>query len=186
MDTSENPVRSRRRKHRRWFTLIATGLLAGGVITAGCFWQQRRQRETETHNLSNMRQLGLALYDFDSDYGSFPNAETLATLNQTTGSPLSEEAVKNPLLQLQAAGITTDLENLLAAPRGAEGDWLYFPGTSTTGNPARVLMITPLIEGQRLAMRLDSTAAAPTQQQIEDAIRTANPPPIAIHPTKYF
>ncbi|MGC4016043.1 MAG: hypothetical protein QM755_16170 [Luteolibacter sp.] len=188
MEPSEIPALPPEQKIRKWVVMVAITLLTGSVVTAGCLWyQQHHQQQAQLSSLSDMRQLGLALMDFNSKYGSLPSADTLESVNHAASRPLSAAASgKNPLLQLETAGITTHVEDFLAAPRGAVGDWLYFPGASTTGNSGDILMVAPSIDGSRIAMRLDNSATSLTPQQIEEAIWTANPPPVAIRPTKYL
>jgi type II secretory pathway pseudopilin PulG len=64
------------------FVFIA--MLAG--LTAPMVIRQRKKAD-QTEATSNARSVGLALLEFESDYGSYPNAETAAIVADSTSTP---------------------------------------------------------------------------------------------------
>ncbi|WP_338288289.1 hypothetical protein [Luteolibacter sp. LG18] len=140
--------------------------------------------------LSNARQIGLALFDFDSDYSGFPDARTAAILRETTHTTLDlDDPTSNGVFrQLIAAGILSSEEifqaqchgsvrpdNRLGAgalARGECGFAFIVGGTnSSTGHSNRPLVVAPLIpgtmkfdpepfEGQAVILRLDNSAVS--------------------------
>jgi hypothetical protein len=64
-------------------------VLLAGFIGAAIPWIRRQgpaSRQAEA--LNNLRQIGTALFEFDSKYGTFPDNNTAEDLMENTGSPL--------------------------------------------------------------------------------------------------
>ena len=114
-----------------------------------------------TESIGNVRQIGLALFEFESAYGTFPSDELAAEEEKFAG--LTGSRV---LDQLEAAGLRTDKDRLLAVGSLWEGDWLYFPGLSTSGDPNTPVLISPEIDGKRLVLRVDSSARAESEAAV--------------------
>jgi len=165
-------------KTRRGFTLVELlvviviiASLAG--LTAPMVIRQRKKAD-QTEATSNARQIGLALFEFETDFGSFPGTSSLTELN-TVGGPYVGVTVKGAaggnsngyFKQLMQAGMTqseamfyaktplskkpdgdisTDAKALAAGEVGF-GYITNGPGVgmSTSGNPARAVVATPLI-----------------------------------------
>src|SRR6478736_5609103 len=64
-------------------------------------------KSPRTEAMANAKQIGLALYNFDQDYGKYPDATTAAAVRLKSGSTLSlPDRTSNDLFaQLFAAGI---------------------------------------------------------------------------------
>jgi type II secretory pathway pseudopilin PulG len=132
-------------------TLVA--VLAG--LTAPMVLRQKAKAE-QTQMVSNCRIIGLALYEFETEFGSYPGPDTLDDLKkaypQATGLDDSD-----PLTQLLSAEFLSD-EKFLLVPDTADGDWLYFgSGSTSSTEPSEVLLISPAIKGKRAVLRCDNS-----------------------------
>lgn len=108
-----------------------------------------------TESMSNLRQTGLALFEFGEEYGTLPSDELAAEEEMLAG--LTGVRV---LDQLEAAGLVQDIDRLLAVGSRWKGDWLYFPGLSTTGDPDSPVLISPEIDGRSIVLRRDNSVVA--------------------------
>lgn len=66
--------------------IVIIAALAG--LTAPIVMSQRKKAD-QTEALSNARQIGLALFNFDTEYGRFPDASTAEDVTERTGSDLA-------------------------------------------------------------------------------------------------
>jgi prepilin-type N-terminal cleavage/methylation domain-containing protein len=161
---------------RRGFTLVE--LLVVIVIIASLaalssplvFRQVKRAAEAQA--LSNARQIGFALFEFQNDYGSYPSAATLTQLNEVFPSETIRGAAGTDsngyFKQLFQAGLSQSEEIFFAKAQGVlkpDGDistdaralaagevgFGYIldgvEGLSTAGNPSRPVIATPLAVG---------------------------------------
>lgn len=160
-------------KMRRGFTLVELlvviviiAALAG--LTAPMVIRQRKKAD-QTEAVNNARQIGLAMLEFENEYGSFPESQLSATINENTGTNLAPAALatsNDAFKQLLAAGIAgsevmfwcktaystvkpdnvynTATEMLKAGDVGfgyiMNGDRAF----SSSGNTGRVLVAAPL------------------------------------------
>jgi len=159
-------------QNRRGFTLVELlvviviiASLAG--LTAPMVIRQRKKAD-QTEATSNARQIGLAMFEFETEYGSFPDsttATTVATNNPDNSNiPLGQADSNGYFRQLFMANITQSeamffaKTGLSTKPDGAlqaktlekgECGFGYIldgnKGLSTAGNPARVIAVTPLL-----------------------------------------
>jgi prepilin-type N-terminal cleavage/methylation domain-containing protein len=158
---------------RRGFTLVELlvviviiASLAG--LTAPMVIRQRKKAD-QTQAVNNARQIGLALMEFDNDYGSFPGALALAQLDTTStitgeagsdsngyfrmlfqaGLTQSEEMfyAKAKRTIKPDGNITSNTEALKAGEVGFGYLTVGTEGLSSAGNPARPLVISPLTPG---------------------------------------
>jgi prepilin-type N-terminal cleavage/methylation domain-containing protein len=160
---------------RRGFTLVE--LLVVIVIIAALagltapMVLSKVKKADQTEAISNARQIGMAMFEFQSEYGRYPDTKTLATL---TANGLTEEYTPTAgadsngyFLQLFAAGFTTSEQmffaktgvskkpdgNILGAEALAAGEVGFgyildgTDGLTTGANPACVLAVTPLAAG---------------------------------------
>jgi len=113
----------------------------------------------------NARQLGLALFEFETEYGGYPSTGTQKDVEETAGIklPKDDKTSNYLLLQLFAAKITENEKLFHAAIPGCavadnvitpgevlkkgENAFSYVAGLSTAGNPTRPLLLAPLIPG---------------------------------------
>ncbi|WP_411826227.1 type II secretion system protein [Luteolibacter sp. AS25] len=160
--------------NRRGFTLVELlvviviiASLAG--LTAPMVIRQRKKAD-QTEAVNNARQIGLAMLEFETEYGSFPDSDTLEELDETFTSPdVQGEAGSDSngyFKQLFQAGITQseemfyvktpyskkpdgDIDGDEALTDGEVGFGYIMDGDSgmsIAGNPARALVATPLNE----------------------------------------
>jgi hypothetical protein len=141
------------------------------VIVWFGFWLSRPQllcgprKATLTQALSNARQIGLALFDFDTEYGSYPNSSTITAVSENHPGWMLDDATSNDLFkQLFAAKVTSDegifhvklpgtrKPDHITSPRskileeGECGFGYIIPGTTSISS-SQPLLVTPLIPG---------------------------------------
>ncbi|RYD20421.1 MAG: prepilin-type N-terminal cleavage/methylation domain-containing protein [Verrucomicrobiaceae bacterium] len=171
---------------RRGFTLVELlvviviiAALAG--LTAPMVIRQRKKAD-QTEAVSNARQVGLALFEFETEYGSFPEGALGTQINETTGSTLAPSTISNSndaFRMLIASGIassetmfycktaysTLKPDNIFdqqqnALKKGEVGyGYIMNSGNtafSTAGNPGRPIIAAPLeYNGQFSAGKFD-------------------------------
>ncbi len=161
------------RQLRRGFTLVELlvviviiASLAG--LTAPMVIRQRKKAD-QTEATNNARQIGLALFEFETEYGSYPDNGTAPGTGDVPFTPATSiGTAEDAFHQLFAAGMTTSEDMFYAKIAGAtkpDGDYTtaetcladgengfaYMMDTaadalSTGGNSARVLVATPMID----------------------------------------
>lgn len=115
--------------------------------------------------INHARQIGLALLEFETNYGSFPSEKTLADVEESFGEklPAGDKSSNTLLRQLFAAEITNNealfFANIPGVMKGGEQQdpakalakgknaFAYIAGLNTAGNPARPIVVCPLIPG---------------------------------------
>lgn len=157
-------------KTRRGFTLVELlvviviiAALAG--LTAPMVIRQRKKAD-QTEAVSNARQIGIALFEFETEYGNFPDASTAKTVAANTDTqPSSGGSANDRFRQLIRSGIAqaegifycktvyskkpdnafNTEQNALA--RGEVGYGMIVrsddSGLSASGNPARPVVVAP-------------------------------------------
>lgn len=158
---------------RRGFTLVELlvviviiAALAG--LTAPMVIRQRKKAD-QTEAVNNGRQIGLALFEFETEYGSFPDKDTAeAVANNTETTVSSGEDANSKFRQLIRAGIaqsetmfyaktvyTKKPDNSFATDTNAlENGEVGFgimmkadgKGLSASGNPSRPICATPFTQ----------------------------------------
>jgi len=133
------------------------------------FWRSQQRPRIYTnyqYAINHARQLGMALFEFESEYGGFPSESTAATVKTHTGSTWKlGDATSNDLFrQLFAAGIVTNEEMFYVPAAGThrpdnhfatEADALsqgecgfaYISNQSVAGNSSRPIVLAPVIPG---------------------------------------
>lgn len=173
----------------KWKWLMVVGVTS--VI--GCFFWLTRPVVIRSHRNSDMtdavinaRQIGLALFEFDTEYGKFPDETTIESVKQKTGTKLylGKKSANDFLRQLLADGGLRNEQMFFAKIPGARkpdgaitGDralekgevgFSYISGLSTAGNPSRPVLVTPVIpgtnrfdrtvfDGRALIMKMDNS-----------------------------
>ncbi len=117
--------------------------------------------------MGNARQIGLALFDFETKYGKFPDASTVAEVRRDTGSKLSlPDRTSNDLFaQLLAGNAFIGSERIFYAKaknakraddiynsdatilEHGECAFAYVAGLTAAGNPSRPIAFGPVIPG---------------------------------------
>ena len=155
-----------------WFLFI--GILVFLVVVAIPMIQRERMKARQTSAVSSLRIIGLALFEFESDYGRFPDGVSAAEIKRKTGSrlTLADKTSNDVFVQLLAAEIAFSeiiFATHTAATRKPDDVWssdatalaqgetgfAYISGLSSDGNPSLPLAFGPVIPG---TSRLDPTA----------------------------
>jgi hypothetical protein len=118
-----------------------------------------------TIGISHIRQIGIALTEFEAEHGSFPNEETAAQIKakNPTDLHLAAKTSNEVCRQLIASGIISNEQMFYAKVKGAQKpDGIITAGEvvkkgqcgfsflsvrSSGGNCSRPLVVTPLIHG---------------------------------------
>lgn len=126
--------------------------------------QRIKADTTEAHN--NLRSMSCAFYEFETAYGSYPNAATAAEVKANTGTilPLGAKFSNDIFRQLIASEVcqsevmfyakipgTRKPDNVFSDGTNAlvkgEVGYSCIVGLNSRSNPARPLVVTPLIPG---------------------------------------
>lgn len=128
------------------FLVVMISALAG--LTAPLIIRQRHKAD-QVECISKMRQIGLALMEYQAEKG-------------TDAAPFPTD-----LKELDTLGITTNIDELLKVSRGDSGEWLYFP-TADPKDPAATLLISPGMGGKAVVLTTDlSVKSLPEARALE-------------------
>lgn len=151
--------------------MIVIGVFAGVVflVLSAPMVIRCPKAANRTQAINNAKQVGLALLEFDQEFGSFPNDETAALIKKSTGTSLDLSGGSSNALfrQLIAYGIQSEDIFYCLHPQGIhkpDGDispgkaleagevgWSYFSGQSiSTVDPlqeGRPLLAAPMVIG---------------------------------------
>lgn len=154
---------------RKWNWLKGVGIfsitvLVGSVLIAPLLLRAT-PKSHQTEAVNNARQIGLALFEFESEFGKLPDGDTISAVRAKTfteldlGTTTSNEFFR----QLIATGITQcermffakidgtrmpdDLIRKGEALKKGECGFTYLLGAMVTDNPNRPLLATPMISG---------------------------------------
>lgn len=153
--------------------IIPVAVLAGLALPV--ILKSKMQAE-RAECMSNVRQIGLALYGFDEEHGVFPSDEIATEQDEFKG--LTGARV---LDQLEVSDAAVDVDRLLAVGKQWKGDWLYFTGLSSEAPAEAPVLISPEIDGKRIVLRVDSSvtsvaAADVASMDLTKAIAIPAPP----------
>lgn len=108
----------------------------------------------------NARQIGLALFEFENNFGAFPNEETAAAVKQATGTTarLGAATANDCFYQLVAANILPVPDLFTWDDPGQDKDahglekctFSYLSGMTASGNSSRPLVVGPLVPGTQV------------------------------------
>ena len=141
--------------------VFGVAVLAG--LTAPMVIRQRKKAD-QTEAVNNARQIGLALYEFKSEYGSHPNNSTAkAVADATTSAPISGSSSNAHFRQLFRANfLQSEMPFYIHAPGTHKPDnridgnhalepgecgFAYVENLTVTDHVARPLAMVPLIPG---------------------------------------
>lgn len=147
---------------------IACGVVVVLLIGLLIGWRYERWRENVIleRTPGHARQLVMALKDFETEYGRYPDASTASVVMKNTGtlSGLETKTSNDLFRQLFVAGIVRS-EAMFYAPGGpgrkpdnssrtsagtlaaGECQFAYIPGASSKSDPERPLLIAPVTPG---------------------------------------
>jgi prepilin-type N-terminal cleavage/methylation domain-containing protein len=194
--------------HKRGFTLVellvVIVIIASLAALSAPMIMGQVKKAARTEAISNAKQIGLAMFQFENDYGSYPDADTLDRL--TTDLPDADVQggtgnANEYFRQLMHAGIAPSEEMFYAKAEGTikpDGDitgtkaldtgevgFGYITngaeGMSTSGNPSRVLVVSPLangggdyefdagpFDGVAVLLKIDQSVSAPKISKDEE------------------
>jgi hypothetical protein len=113
----------------------------------------------------NAQQIGLALFEFEYEYGAYPNADTVVAVQKATGTTLSLGTTTSNdffrqlfganitqserMFYARIAGMKKPDDNITGAEalKKCECGFAYFLGAKAGDNPKRPLVATPMIPG---------------------------------------
>jgi prepilin-type N-terminal cleavage/methylation domain-containing protein len=156
--------------HKRGFTLVellvVIAIIASLAALSAPMIMGQIKRADRTEAISNAKQIGIAFFSFQEEYGSHPDADTQISVeenNDDSDITAATDSSNGYFRQLFVAGVT-ESETMFYAktgftnkPDGAladktleagENGFGYImngtKGLSTAGNPSRVSVVTPL------------------------------------------
>ncbi|MFM2197669.1 MAG: hypothetical protein RLZZ505_1101 [Verrucomicrobiota bacterium] len=173
MDTEEPPLPPAPEllnRQPKWFKpvfygfIVASLLLAIAFLIAPLFIRQRGHDPWE-EGFKNARQLGIVLYEFESDFGAFPDESTVSQvkaefdtdihLNGMSSNALFRQLFTTGIVQTERifhAGINRNNrpdENIVSRHilEPGECEMSYIAGLSFEDDPLTPIVLTPLIPG---------------------------------------
>ncbi|MEO5715414.1 MAG: hypothetical protein ABIT37_18190 [Luteolibacter sp.] len=191
--SSEAPIPGDARRKSSW-SLVLKGFLVAIVVmliaglTAPMVLRCRKKAD-QTEAVNNVRQIGLALFEFQQAYGSFPDALTAAVVREDTGTHLKlGTKFSNDFFRQLLAGELAQSEAMFYAKgegvrkpdnrsegtdalKKGECGFTYLLGASLTSDAKRPLLVTPMIpgtdrfdpkplEGKAVILRMDNTVTS--------------------------
>lgn len=181
---SREPGFSRGMKTAAW--LVVLGFLAAVIYPT---LRKQQMAADRTKALSNIRQIGLSLFEFESEFGSFPNVETVPAVKAYSKTPLTlGSGSSNQLFrQLIAHGLKSEkpfhakipgsrrpddlFEDDAHALAPGECGYTYVMGLNSRMDPGTPVVFTPAIpntllcdpnvfSGRAVVLRVDNSATA--------------------------
>jgi type II secretory pathway pseudopilin PulG len=164
------PCEEAMRSHRWWRWIWVTGaisitILLLSILSAPVFFRRPHGRADQTEAVNNARQIGLAMLEFQAEYGKFPDGTTIAAVQAETGKivPPGTKTSNDFFRQLFAANMAPSesmfyaKSNSTRKPDGLMGGihllekgecgFTYFLGAVDTDNPKRPLAVSSMIPG---------------------------------------
>ena len=150
----------RKRKVPTWlvcvFALVVAVLAVGFLIP---IFVSSQKKTSHARAVQDVKKIGYALYEFEEDYGMYPNEETARLLKEKypTRAHLLKTKTSNDLLkQLVIAGYMGGDSYLYGDDQLSAMEWLnsdvfpysYVMGMSSSSNSALPLLICPLERGK--------------------------------------
>lgn len=162
-----------KRLHNGGFTLVELlvviviiAALAG--LSAPVILKQRKAAD-RTEAISNAKQIGLALFEFDSEYGSFPDNNTAQDVKEATGTALDfgGQFSNDYFRQLIATGLKSEKpfwcktketprkgDDVISPGKALEAGEVGFgyvmatqtEGQTASGDPGRPVVVAPLFK----------------------------------------
>lgn len=161
---------SRNRKAAKWglrlgygsFALIPVVLAAAGLIAPLMVKSRKDGQLMEV--MGNVRNVGTALREFSVEHGT------------------DTEPFPADLRQLDAMGITTNVERLLALPPfkpGAANEWLYFSAADPENGEAP-LLVSPALNLDFVVLTVDQSVKTLRQPHLDRLVKSSPTPAVKI------
>lgn len=126
---------------------------------------EKSAKELRTQAIMNLRMMGLSFFEFETEYGSFPNEETARSVKEATGfkGELAAATANDCFFQMIAAGVVADpliftlekppelqeRDKQQAAPERLEKcSFAFIALPNAAGDPGRPLAVAPLVQGK--------------------------------------
>ncbi|HEY1120078.1 MAG TPA: hypothetical protein VGE67_00700, partial [Haloferula sp.] len=157
------PANQRRRISK--LEVAISALLAVGIVAViAAVFMGHSPAVDRTFAIGSLKQMNLALIDFDSDYGRFPDAATITDVKAATHTtiPLGDGTSNELFRQLVAAGNKSEKifwapspghrrkpNDILGTDALAKGECIhsYVAGLSTKDDPGAIIAMAPMISG---------------------------------------
>lgn len=165
MSEKESIQQSKPSPDWRFWILIAAIFIIAAILITPLFIKKRGGCDMPGQS-NNLRQIGLALLEFDNDYGTYPSDTTAALVTKNDpahGYDLSGTSSNALFRQLFAAKLTQTEQMFYARIPGirkpdedispgrllqkGEVGFACIAGLSSAGNPARLIAFAPIIPG---------------------------------------
>lgn len=148
-----------------WIWLIAALALAGLMVPSHAYIRKQRAGADRTKALGNVRQMGLSLFEFDAEFGRFPDESTASMVKEKTRTPLDLSGTSSNALfrQLLAYGLKSERPFYARIQRSRKPDdrfdddahalapgecgFAYVAGLSGKNSPNTPLVLAPLVPG---------------------------------------
>jgi len=179
---------------RKWAWLKGVGIVSILLVMAGLTLPmtiRSRVNAGQAEAVSNARQIGLALFFFEAEYGKYPDGSTISLVRAKTSTDLDLGTTSSNefFRQLIASGMKPSEKIFYAKTAGVkkpddvmikggalkkgECGFAYLAGLSSAGNPSRPLVVTPLIpgtdrfdpkkfDGKAIVLRIDNSVTSMT------------------------
>jgi hypothetical protein len=174
-----------------WWKQSGVWIVGIFVVIGFIIYQQPgrggRRKASHTEVVNNARQIGMALSEFQKEYGEMPNENTVVQVRQKTGKDLRLKlrSSNEYFRQLLASGTARNESVFYAQVSGnhkpdnvftgatalAKGEcgFTYLLGAPERCNPSRPILVAPMIpgtdrfdpkpfDGKALVLRMDNTA----------------------------
>lgn len=144
---------------------VTAAVIVVVLLVEPMFYRSCGRGHDQSEAASNLRQIGIALFEFQQEYGTMPDFDTIAKVRKSTASPLpmGKKSSNDFFRQLFATGIC-ESEQLFHAripgvhkPDGqisetktlekGECGFTYFLGAIKDGNPSRPVAVVSMIPG---------------------------------------
>ncbi|MEO5914019.1 MAG: hypothetical protein ABIS50_07275 [Luteolibacter sp.] len=149
-----------------WLLLGASLIFSVGVILQ--MVERQRKKANQTSAVCSLMGIGMCLFEFESEYGRFPDTMTAMELKRKTGSSLtlSDKTSNDVFVQMLVSGVATT-ESMFSGCAGGiwkpDGNWssdatalahgetgfAYVSGLSSKGNPSIPIVFGPIIPGTK-------------------------------------
>lgn len=144
------------------------GILVFSAVVTIPMIQRERMKARQTSAISSLRGIGIALFEFETEYGRFPDSVTAVEIKRKSSSPLtlSDRTSNDVFVQLLAAEIVFSekiFATHTAATRKPDENWssdatalesgetgfAYISGLSAKDNPSIPIVFGPVAPGAR-------------------------------------